>query len=203
MGNGPILVIDAGHGGEDGGAVSLTGVHESTINLDIALKMAALAELTGIDYVLTRDSEELSYPEDAKTVASRKKFDQNRRLELINGTPNAVLLSIHQNCYPHKSPHGPQAFYAADEDSKLLAELTQAALTGTLSPGNRRLAVPVSKTIYLFKYVNCPAALVECGFISNPEESKLLDTDAYRLRIAVTLTGAYFQYLDTKDQEAL
>lgn len=202
-GDGPILVIDAGHGGEDGGAVSLSGVHESAINLGIALKMAAIAELTGVDYVLTRDSEELSYPENAKTVASRKKFDQNRRLELINGTPNAVLLSIHQNCYPHKSPHGPQVFFTVDENSKQLAKLVQAALTDTLSPGNRRVASPVAKTIYLFKYVNCPAALVECGFISNPEESKLLDTDAYRLKIAVTLTGAYFQYLDTKDQEAL
>ncbi len=197
-GDGSILVIDAGHGGEDGGAVSLSGVQESAINLDIALKMAALAELAGADYVLTRDSEVLCYPADAKTVASRKKFDQNRRLELINGTPDAILLSIHQNCYPHKSPRGPQAFYAADAESKCLAELAQTALTGTLCPGNRRIASPVSKTIYLIKYANCPAALVECGFISNPEESKLLDTDAYRLKIAVALTGAYFQYLDTK-----
>ena len=195
----PVLVIDAGHGGEDGGAVSLSGVYESEINLDIALKMAALSDLTGIEYTLTRESDNISYPDSARTVSSRKKYDQKKRVEQINETSNAVLISIHQNFYPHKSPHGPQSFYAANAGSDSLAELVQGSMNSSVCLGNRRIAMPVAKDVFLFKNVSCPAVLVECGFISNPEESELLGTESYRLKIATALTCAYLQYLDTND----
>lgn len=194
-----VLIIDAGHGGEDGGAVSISGVHESVINLDIALRMAALSDLTGIEYSLTRDSEEIKYPQTAKTVASRKKYDQKQRVALINEIKNAVLISVHQNCYPHKSPHGSQTFYAKNDGSDVLAELIQGHLNATLCPNNRRIATPVGNNIYLFKKVKCTAVLVECGFISNPDESKLLESKDYRLKLAVVLTCAYLQYLDKKE----
>ena len=119
----PVLVIDAGHGGEDGGAVSLSGVHESELNLDIALRMAALSGLTGIKYTLTRDSEDILYPDSAKSVSSRKKYDQKRRVEQINNTANAVLVSVHLNCYPHNSPHGAQSFYSKSYCCDWLSEL--------------------------------------------------------------------------------
>ncbi len=195
----PVLVIDAGHGGADGGAVSLSGTLESELNLDIALRIAALSGLTGIEYSMTRESSDISYPESAKSIASKKKFDQKHRVEQINKTPNAVLISIHQNCYPHKAPFGPQSFYSKIEGSDSLAELIQNSMNTVLCPGNRRLAMPVAKNIYLFKSINCPAALVECGFVSNPAESKLLDTENYRLKIAAILTSAYLQYLDLKE----
>ena len=195
----PVLVIDAGHGGEDGGAVSLSGVYESEINLDIALRMAALSDLTGIEYTMTRENNNIAYPDSAKTVASRKKYDQKKRVEQINEINNAVLISIHQNFYPHKAPHGPQSFYAANAGSDSLAELVQGAINLSVCPGNRRIAMPVAKDVYLFKNVSCPAVLVECGFISNPEEAELLGTEAYRLKIAAALTCAYLQYLDTND----
>ncbi|MGI5984934.1 MAG: N-acetylmuramoyl-L-alanine amidase [Clostridiales bacterium] len=195
----PILVIDAGHGGEDGGAVSRSGIHESVINLDIAKKMAALSELTGLPYTMTRDSEEIPYPESAKTVASRKSYDQKRRAELINSTPNAVLISVHQNFFPHKSARGPQSFYGKNEGSDTLAELMQCSMNAAICPGNRRLAAPIAQSIFLLKNISCPAVLVECGFLSNPEEAKLLDTDGYRLKIAVAITSAYLQYIDTND----
>lgn len=195
----PILVIDAGHGGEDGGAVSLSGVYESEINLDIALKMAAISGLTGVEYTLTRESNEISYPDSAKTVSSRKKYDQKKRVEQINEISDAVLISVHQNFYPHKPPHGPQSFYAVNEGSDSLAELVQGAINFSVCPGNRRIAMPVAKDVFLFKNISCPAVLVECGFISNPEESELLGTEAYRLKIAAALTCAYLQYLDTND----
>lgn len=197
--NSTVLVIDAGHGGEDGGAVSVSGVNESEINLDIALKMASLSELTGINYALTRSSNEISYPDSAKTVASRKKHDLKTRAEFINKYPDAVLISVHQNCYPHSSPFGPQSFYSKNEGSDDLAVLIQAYMNTSLSPGNRRIAMPVAKNIYLFKNVDCTAVLVECGFISNSKEAKLLDTEEYRLKIAAILTSAYLQYLDTKE----
>ncbi len=195
----PVLVIDPGHGGADGGAVSLSGTYESAINLDIALKTAALCQLCGIDFIMTRDSEDISYPESAKSISSKKKYDQNQRVELINGKKNAVLISIHQNCYPHPSPHGPQSFYSNSAKSNCLAELAQNCMNLSLYPENRRIAMPVDKSIFLFKNVTCTAALVECGFISNPEESKLLDTDSYRLKIAAALTCAYLQYIDTNE----
>ena len=195
----PVLVIDAGHGGEDGGAVSLSGIYESELNLDIALRMAALSGLTGIKYTLTRDSNDISYPDSAKTVSSRKKYDQRKRVELINDTSNAVLISVHQNFYPHKSPHGPQSFYAKNVGSDSLAELIQSSMNSYLCPSNRRIAMPVAKNIFMYKNVTCPAVLVECGFISNPEESKLLETETYRLKIAAVLTCAYLQYLDTNE----
>lgn len=193
----PVLVIDAGHGGEDGGATSLSGIYESELNLDISLKMAALSGLTGIQFIMTRESDEIEYPESAKSTAKRKKYDQKKRVELINSTENAVLISVHQNFYPHKSPHGPQSFYSINGDSDALAILIQETMNAALCPENRRLAMPVDKGVYLFKNVSCPAVLVECGFISNPEESKLLETETYRLKIAAALVSAYLRYTDT------
>ena len=195
----PVLVIDPGHGGADGGAVSISGTYESAINLEIALKMAALSELCGINFILTRDNEDISYPESAKSIASKKKYDQKQRVELINSISNAVLISVHQNCYPHSSPHGPQSFYAVNATSDCLAELAQRCMNAALCPENRRIAMPVDKSVFLFKNVTCPAALIECGFISNPVESKLLDNDSYRLKIAAALICAYLQYLDTNE----
>lgn len=194
-----VLVIDAGHGGADGGAVSLSGVLESELNLDIALRMAELSGLTGIKYIMTRDCNDISYPESAKSIAKKKVFDQKHRAEQINNTSNAILISIHQNCYPHKAPFGPQSFYSKIGGSDVLAKLVQNSMNTVLCPGNRRMAMPVAKDIYLFKSVTCPAVLVECGFVSNPTESELLDTESYRLKIATVLTCAYLQYMDSND----
>ncbi len=195
----PVLVIDAGHGGEDGGAVSLSGTEESEINLDISQRMAALSELTGIEFRMTRDNENIEYPRELKSTSKRKKYDQKRRVEFINGISNAVLLSVHQNCYPQESPYGPQSFYSKNERSVTLSAIIQDSMNQVLCPGNRRLSVPVSSDIYLFENVKCPAVLVECGFVSNPEESKLLDTETYRLKIAAVLISAYLKYLDTNE----
>lgn len=198
----PVLVIDAGHGGEDGGAVALSGIHESAINLEIAKKLAALAELTGLPYVMTRDSEDITYPDSAVTTAKRKVYDTKRRAELVNTTPNAVLLSVHQNFFPQGSVHGPQAFYAPTDGSNTFAALVQETMNSTVAPLSRRVCAPAAKNIYLMKSVTCPAVLVECGFISNKDESALLCTDAYRLKVALALTGAYLQYLSAGEGAA-
>ena len=94
-----VLILDAGHGGEDGGAVAPNGTVEADINLQIALRARAIAELTGIEVVMTRDSPDIAYPDNATTIAERKKADQHQRAELIRKTDNAVLISIHQNSY--------------------------------------------------------------------------------------------------------
>lgn len=185
------LVIDAGHGGEDGGAVTKEGLRESVINLAIAQKMAAVCDFCGIPNVMTRDSEDIIYPSNLKSTYKRKVYDQNTRVDMINGIKNAVLISIHQNKYPSSQPRGPQTFYNSVEGSKELAELIQENMNSILFPENRRLAVKVSKDIYMMKKVNCKAVLAECGFLSNPIEAKALVDDDYQVKVALCIISAY------------
>ena len=186
------LIIDAGHGGEDGGCSSATQV-EAEINLDIALRMQALAGLYGVEPVMTRESAEIAYPASAGSISARKVWDQKQRVELINSIPNALLISIHQNTYPGAAPRGAQVLYAKTGGSEELAKHMQDALIASLDPENRRVSAPISDKIYLMKTVGCPAVLVECGFLSNPAEDALLATAEYRLKIAAVLWNAYLQ----------
>jgi N-acetylmuramoyl-L-alanine amidase len=190
----PVLVIDAGHGGEDGGAQTASGVLESALNLDIALKLDSMSGLFGVPTVLTRKSENIEYPEDADRVRERKQSDQKARIELINSIPNAVLVSIHQNKFPQASPRGSQVLYAETGGSKEFGELTHLNLISALYPQNRRVASPIPDTILLMRSVKCTAILVECGFLSNPEEAALLETPEYRTKVALVLLCSYLQY---------
>lgn len=196
----PTLIIDAGHGGADGGAVSVNGVNESVINLDIAKKMAVLAEFASYPVLLTREGEELVYPEDCKTIAEKKRYDQKQRVEYINTSKNAVVLSVHQNSFPNSRPYGPQTFYNTHEPASSLGVVVQDYLNAALCPENRRLAAPVAKDIYLMKKIDCPGVLVECGFVSNAKEAALLETEQYRLKIACAVMSAYISHISTEDE---
>ena len=191
-----LLIFDPGHGGEDGGAVAVTGAKESGINLEIALHAAALADFLGIRYRLTRDSEELAYPGDAETTAARKRWDTRRRVELANEEPCAFLLSIHQNNYPDGRPKGPQVFYNKTEEGKAFAELLQKNMTLFLCPDNRRVAAPAAGDIYIMAHADCPAVLAECGFLSNEREAVLLMSKGYQQKIALILMGTYLQFTE-------
>jgi len=188
------LVIDAGHGGLDGGAVAADGTKESILNLEIALRFRQLALLCGLPAVMTREQETLDYPETETTVHAKKVWDQNRRVTLINGTDGALLVSIHQNQYPDARPNGTQVLYGREEASEQLGTLTHENLRSCLCPGSRRVAAPVSESIYLMKHVSCPAILVECGFLSNREEARLLKTEAYQTQLALVLTASCLQF---------
>lgn len=191
-----VIIFDAGHGGEDGGAVSKRGTRESELNLDISLKASVLADFAGLSFKLTRDSEELEYPQELKTTAKRKTYDTKRRLAVAEETENALLVSIHQNCYPHASARGPQIFYGSADGGRQLAEILQADMNAFLYPENRRVAAPANKNVYLISHAACPSVLVECGFISNPEEEKLLKTPEYRTKLAVLITAGCMKYLN-------
>lgn len=195
-GSGPVLIIDAGHGGTDGGAVAANGITESSINLAVSQKLEAAAKLFGIQTVMTRSSEALNYPEEAESIHEKKVWDQQSRAELINSIPNAVLISIHQNTYPDPRPSGPQVLYGRVSGAEILGELAQTALTENVAPENRRLAAPISENIYLMKSSNCPAILVECGFISNEKELNLLLDDSYQCKLAAILLSSYIQYMN-------
>ena len=174
-----VIVIDAGHGGEDGGAVAADGTVESGINLAIAQDLDALLRFLGCETRMTRTEDAAIYSDGARTLRE-------------NETPNAVLLSIHQNSLPaSRRVHGAQAFHARTEGSEALAESVQVALNAAVNPGNEKSRKVIDKSVYLMKNISCPAVLVECGFLSNAEEAaRLCETD-YQRKLAVTVAAGF------------
>ena len=179
------------------------GTVEADVNLQIALRARAIAELTGIEVVMTRDSPEIAYPDNATTIAERKKADQHQRAELIRKTDNAVLISIHQNCYPDRKPSGAQVLYAASDGSDALGTQMHDNLVAYLDPQNRRVAAPISDKIYLMREVKCPAVLVECGFLSNESECAKLKDSGYQTKLAAVIIASYLQYRQSLPQTGM
>lgn len=186
------LVLDAGHGGIDGGAISDTGLKESDINLQIALKTEALAHFLGVDTVMTRETD----TDNSENKAYSEHDNLAKRAELANSTENAVLISIHQNKFPSAVVSGAEVMYSDNDDSKALGLLTQDNLVALLDTSNRRVARPAPKELLLTSSVECPTILVECGFMSNPQEAQKLASNEYQLKIAAILAGSYIQYLN-------
>ena len=188
---GTTVVIDAGHGGEDGGAVSSAGTVESGLNLAIALRLDAVLALYGVDTALLRTGDVSLHDPDAQTLREKKASDLRNRAERVESIPNALLVSIHQNTYAGSSRyHGAQVFYADAERSQALAQHAQTVLRQALDPENTRQAAKLPGTVYLMDHVTCPAILVECGFLSNPEEDALLRTAGYQIKLAAALASA-------------
>ncbi|MBR3570325.1 MAG: N-acetylmuramoyl-L-alanine amidase [Oscillibacter sp.] len=196
------VVIDAGHGGEDGGAVSPTGIPESGLNLSIAFRVRDLLRLTGCRTSMTR-TEDVSIGDNSlATVRARKASDIRRRTELVNATENAVLLSVHQNSLP-SSPitHGAQAFWNRREGGETLAKLIQASLNAQINAGNEKRAYPMNDGVYLMKHAQAPGALVECGFLSNAWETALLTETAYQKELAAAIAAGYLRYASGENAE--
>ena len=189
----PKIILDPGHGGEDGGAVSSDGTRESMINLAVSSRTDSLLGLFGWSCVLTRTGEDLEYPPSAITVKKRKQAYLERRVNLVDATPNAVLISIHQNKYPAEGPRGAQVLYRDEAESIRLAGLVQDRLSACLG-ADMRSSIPISDSIYLMRKVHCPAILIECGFLSNPEESRLLCSEAYQTKLALCIACACAEY---------
>lgn len=188
---GTTVVIDAGHGGEDGGAVSASGTVESGINLEIALRLDAVLGLYGTDTVLLRTEDVSLHDPDAQTLREKKASDLRNRTERVEAIPNALLVSIHQNTYTGSGRyHGAQVFYADAESSETLARHAQEILRQALDPQNTRQAAKLPGAVYLMDHITCPAILVECGFLSNPEEDALLRTAGYQTKLAAALASA-------------
>ena len=187
------VVIDAGHGGEDGGAISLTGRVESGLNLDIALRLEQLFGLYGVETVMLRSQDVSLHSDDAETLRQKKVSDLHNRAELVEEVEGATLISIHQNSYPDSRYSGAQVFYAPTLGSQELAECTQEILRQTLDDDNSRKASQVAESVYLMNHVSCRAILVECGFLTNPEEEQKLISPDYQTKLAAALCGAYLQ----------
>lgn len=189
-----VLVIDPGHGGEDGGATSCTGALESQINLEISLRLNDLLHFMGYETVMIRDSDKAVYTPGTETITAKKVSDLKNRVATVNATANALLLSIHQNQFPEGKYSGAQVFYAETEGSQLLAEAMQQQLIRTLNPGSNR-EVKKAESVYLMKHINCTAVLVECGFLSNAEEEAKLRTEEYQKKLCCVIAAVTSQYL--------
>ena len=189
------LILDAGHGGEDGGASSAAGQPESEINLAIVKRTEQVMAFLGVRPLLTREEDVSIHDSTAKTLHEKKVSDLKNRVAFINSVKNALLISVHQNYFTDSKYSGAQVFYTAGDISRQWGEETQKLLGKTLDPSNDRKAKPVPGSVYLFSHINCPAILVESGFLSNGAEASLLATDTYQRKIAVALAGAYFDEL--------
>ena len=192
---GRVLILDAGHGGEDGGASSASGSRESDINLSIVQKTEALMAFLGVRTELTRMEDRSMHSEGASTIREKKVSDLKNRVAFVGGFSNAMLISVHQNHFTDTRYSGAQVFYNMGDVSRQWGENTQEVLRQVLSPDNDRDAKAMPDGIYLFEHISCPAILVACGFLSNGEEASLLLTDPYQRKISLALVGAYWQEL--------
>lgn len=182
------IVLDAGHGGVDGGAVSCTGRPESSINLDIALRLESLFELMGYDTRMIR-REDISVHTKGDSISQKKISDLKERVRIVNETPGGILISIHQNTFPDGRYSGAQVFYAQTEGSRELAERVQQSLEYSLDRTNKRKCRP-SDGVYLMERIKCTGILIECGFLSNQEEEAKLRDAKYQKKLSVAIVTA-------------
>lgn len=190
----PVIIIDAGHGGEDGGA-SDNGILEKDINLSIALKLRDMLRAGGFRTEMTRDSDVSIYDDTSETTRQKKVSDLNNRVEIINKYKNNILVSIHQNKFEQPQYFGTQIFYSANlPQSEKLAEEIKRSVTGLLQPENKRELKRADKSIYILSKAEVPAVIVECGFISNPEEAEKLSQEKYQQQMAFAVYCGLLSY---------
>jgi len=189
------IIIDAGHGGEDGGAISCTGAYESNINLEIASKLNDFLHFLGYQTMMTR-TEDNSLHTTGNTIAARKVSDLRNRVAIVNSTKSALLVSIHQNSFPESKYNGPQVFYNSIASSKNLAESIQSKLIDALAPDCSRRA-KAAQGIYLMDHAQCEGVLVECGFLSNPTEETRLRSNEYQKQVCIVIGCVLSSYMST------
>lgn len=188
-----VWVIDAGHG-EDGGAVAADGSKESDMNLAIAQRLDALLVFLGEETRMTRTEDISIHDASASTLREKKRSDLENRVGLVNSTQGAILVSIHQNSLPSsKQTHGAQVFYGKKEGSAEVANAVQLALNQTVNAGNEKTEKAIDASIFLMKNVTAPAILIECGFLSNENETALLKSGEYQQRLAVVIASGLLQ----------
>ncbi len=190
------VVLDAGHGGTDPGKIGVNGEKEKELNLEITMLLKEKLEKQGIQVVLTRDSDGGLYDEQSN---NKKVQDLQRRCELIHKTSPRCAVSIHQNSYTTPEVKGAQVFYYTNSaEGKKLAEGLQTALVEGVDPENHREAKG-NTSYYLLKKTDVPLAIVECGFLSNPEEARLLATKEYQEKVAEAVCTGILKYLEKSD----
>jgi N-acetylmuramoyl-L-alanine amidase len=183
-----VVVLDAGHGGEDGGAVSGSGLFEKDLNLAMAKQLEAFFEANGVTVVMTRETDTLLYDRTVDYQGRKKALDLLARRRIGEANPNAIFISIHMNAYPLPQYHGLQVWYSQNNpQSERIAESIQKTVADALQPQNDRTVKPATSAIYLLHHLATPAVLVECGFLSNAEEAEKLNDPSYRESLAFAI----------------
>ncbi len=198
----PTVILDAGHGGEDGGAVGKGGVREKDLNLTITLRLAELLREAGVDVILTRDEDRLLYKEEENIKGHRKEYDLKNRLAVAEENPEALFISIHMNTFSSPRYAGLQVYYAKTAGSQALAESIQSTVREQLQPENTRKIHAASSSIYLLDKAVGRAVLVECGFLSNEAECERLTQKDYQDRLCFSLFCGIMKYIESAKGEA-
>ena len=191
----PVVILDPGHGGVDGGAQG-NGIVEKEVNLAIAKKVRELCVLFGFEVQMTRQEDISIHDEGKNTIRAQKNSDLKNRLELMTADPTAVAVSIHLNKFPQSRVKGAQVFYAPkSQGSELLAQTIQDNFRLLLQPENTRQIKKADSSLFLlYNNTVTPAVLVECGFLSNPEEAALLATEDYQDQVAFAICWSLLQF---------
>ncbi len=193
----PIIIIDAGHGGVDGGAVGANGTVEKNINLEIALQLRDVLQASGFHVIMTRETDMSIHDSSAVTISQMKVSDLRNRLAITRTYPDSVLISIHQNTLSDSSVTGAQVFYSPNKDeSALLAQCIQDQFNDRIQLSRSREIKQAGKNLYLFYNAPNTAVLAECGFLSNPEEERLLNTSEHQADIVFSIYCGLLEYLD-------
>lgn len=194
------VIIDAGHGGEDGGTSSASGLVEKDVNLEIAKLITKELEKQGINVILTRSDDRLLYDPNSDYQGRKKKLDLAARLEIMKNTEDAIFISIHMNAFTDRSCSGLQVWYSKNiPDSYELAKLIQNNARLRLDTTNKRVVKAATSAIHLLENATCPAVLIECGFLSNPNEAALFEGAEYRGKVAQNIAYSISEFLKTTD----
>ncbi len=192
----PIIIIDAGHGGEDGGASGDNGVLEKDLNLDISFMLSDMLKANGVPVIMTRTEDKLLYDRNADYIGRKKVLDLGARLEISDAHPGAVFVSIHMNAFPQKKYSGLQVYYSTNaENSKLLADIIQDTVKAALQPDNKRKSKAANSNIFLLHENKNTAVLVECGFLSNDAECEKLCDPSYRRQLSLAVFCSIMEFL--------
>ena len=190
----PIIIIDAGHGGEDGGAVASDGTLEKNINLNISLRLNDFMSVLGYKTNLIRNSD-TDLHTSGNTIRERKVSDIRNRFDIMKKSGNSLYISIHQNKFSDSSVNGAQTFYSPnDDESKLLADFIQKSIASQLQKGNDRVIKRSGTDIFLLYNATKPTVMVECGFISNASDLNNLKNTKYQNEMALSIAMGILNY---------
>lgn len=188
------VIIDAGHGGEDGGAEASDGTVEKDINLSIAKILRDMLLQGGFEVEMIRDEDVSVGDNSLQTVRERKRSDLEKRVELYNSDENNIVLSIHQNNFSQSQYSGTQIFYSDNTESQELSEYIRQAIVGLMQPDNERQCKPADDSIYVLRNAKVPAIIIECGFLSNPQELEKLKDYEYQKELAFAIYMGFVEY---------
>lgn len=198
----PVIIIDAGHGGFDGGAVSVDGTAEKEINLAVAKYLREYLALFGFKTVMTREDDTSIEDDGIETIRSKKTSDLHNRMKIMEETDNSIFVSIHQNKFSVEKYSGTQVFYSpgTSDESIVLAQCIQDTVKNTLQPENTRVITECGASVFLIYKAVKPAVLVECGFLSNNEEARKLSTEEYQKQMALCIAVGIQNYITSRNE---